>query len=234
MENKKILVSLLMTIVLLATFLIKCINNNSSFETDAIKFKNEYEILNGKKKNNGDDIYEELSISSNNPMIYASYSEVEELITNCTGVIYFGFPECPWCRAAVSVFLDAANESGLDKIYYFNAVKIRDKKHLDEYGKIIIDEEGTAEYSNLVQLLYDNLGEYEGLNDSTIKRLYFPTVVFIKDGKVIGTHIGTLESHNDVKKSLSDGQRLELREIYLGYILEVLGVICNDKAEVKC
>lgn len=233
MENKKVLVCTLIAIVLLGVFLIKFVNN-SSFETDAIKFKNEYEILNGKKKNSSGDIYEEITISSNNPMTYASYSEVEELITRGTGVIYFGFPECPWCRVAVPVLLDAANESGIDKIYYFNAVKIRDKKHLNEFGEIVTDEEGTTEYSKLIQLLYDNLGEYEGLNDPGVKRLYFPTVVFVKDGEVIATHVGTLESHNDVKNVLSESQRLELREIYLGYILEVLGIICNDKADVKC
>lgn len=234
MKNKKVFMCALMAIVLLATLLIKCVNNNSSFENDALKFKNEYEILNGKKNNASDDAYEEIKISSNNPIIYASYSDVEELVTNGTGVIYFGFPECPWCRAAVPVLLDAANESGIDKIYYFNAVKIRDKKHLNEVGEIVTDEEGTAEYSKLIQLLYDNLGQYEGLNNPSIKRLYFPTVVFVKDGEVIGTHIGTLESHDDVKNVLNESQSVELREIYLGYILEVLGIICNDKADVKC
>ena len=167
-------------------------------------------------------------------MIYASYNEIEELITKGTGVIYFGFPECPWCRTVVPVLLDAASESELDKIYYFNALQIRDKKHLNEFGEVITDEEGTPEYRKLVQLLYDHLGEYEGLNNPNIKRLYFPTVVFVKNGKVIGLHIGTLDSHNDVKIALNENQYSELREIFSGYILEVLGIICNDKAEVKC
>ena len=39
-------------------------------------------------------------------------------ILDGTGIIYFGFPECPWCRNAVPVLLDAAEEVGIEKIYY--------------------------------------------------------------------------------------------------------------------
>ena len=35
-------------------------------------------------------------------------------------------------------------------------------------------------------MLDDYLPEYKGLNNSKIKRLYFPTVLFVKDGKILG------------------------------------------------
>ena len=149
-------------------------------------------------------------------------------------MIYFGFPECPWCRNAVPVLIETAKEIGIDKIYYFNALSIRDKKHLNENGKIVVDEEGTEEYKELVDLLYDYLGEYEGLNDSSIKRLYFPTVVFIKNGNILGMHIGTVNTQTDPSEELTTQQIEELKKIYTKYMLEVLGTMCNDEHDLKC
>ena len=163
-----------------------------------------------------------------------TYSDIKNLITSGTGVIYFGFPECPWCRNAVPVLLDAAKESGINTIYYFNALSIRDKKHLDENGQIVVDDEGTEEYKELVELLYEYLDEYGGLNDSSIKRLYFPTVVFVKDGKVIGAHSGTVATQQDPNVILTSNEKNELKSIYSEYMLETLGSICTDKSNSKC
>ena len=63
---------------------------------------------------------------------------------NSSGVIYFGFPECPWCRNAVSVLLDAASETGIDKIYYMNNRDDRDIQSLKD-GKISIEQAGKQE-----------------------------------------------------------------------------------------
>ncbi len=194
---------------------------------DALKFKAEYESLNN-KKNDSNKEYVPVSINSKNPYVYATYDEVMDILNGKTGVIYFGFPECPWCRNMVSVLSDAAKEMGIDKIYYFNALDIRDKKSLDENGKIITEKEGTDEYYNLVDKLKDYLTPYEGLNDESIKRLYFPTVVFVKDGNIIGTHIGTLDSQEDPYVVLNDSEKEELKSIYMDYINKVYEIVCDE------
>ena len=122
-------------------------------DNDAIKFKKEYESLNETKNKNGKE-YIKVNIDKTNPIVYADYDKVINLIKNDTAVIYFGFPECPWCRNAVPVLLDTAKELGIEKIYYYNALSIRDKKTLDESGNIVVEEEGTKEYKELVELLY--------------------------------------------------------------------------------
>ena len=120
------------------------IKQSKIVNTDSIKFKEEYESLNGKENDNGKE-YLNVSVDSSNPIVYSSFQEIYDVIEKGTGIIYFGFRECPWCRNAVPVLLDAAKELNVNKIYYFNALSIRDKKHLDDNGNIITDEEGTEE-----------------------------------------------------------------------------------------
>ena len=235
MKNLKIVMIAILMVLLLAIILIKnlgTLDDSSIKNNDAKEFKQEYENLNGVI--NGDKTIKAINIPEENPMVYATYEEIEDVITNKTGVIYFGFPECPWCRNAVPVLIDAANEVGVDKIYYFNALEIRDIKSLDDAGNIVVEKEGTEEYKKLVQLLYDYLGEYEGLNDPTIKRLYFPTVLFVKDGNIIGSHMGTVDSQENPYVSLTNSEYEQLKDIYSGYMLKVLGIICENDAESKC
>ena len=187
-------------------------NKNDNKATDSVKFKTEYEEYNG-KKNFMDKEYLKVSISDKNIVQYSTYDEVFSILEGKSGVIYFGFPTCPWCRNLVPVLLDAAEDAGIDTIYYLNALEERDKKSLDENGEIVVEKEGTKEYYQLVEKLDSVLGEYEGLNDSSIKRLYFPTVVFVKDGKIVGSHIGTLDSQTDPSIPLTDEQHDELKEI---------------------
>lgn len=187
-------------------------NKNDTKDTDSVKFKTEYEEYNDQKNSLGKD-YLQVSISDQNVIKYSTYDEVFEILEGKTGVIYFGFPTCPWCRNLVPVLLDAADEVGIDTIYYLNAVEERDKKYLDEDGEIVVEKEGTEEYYELVEKLDSVLGEYEGLNDSSIKRLYFPTVVFVKDGKIVGSHIGTVDSQTDPSIALTDEQYEELKSL---------------------
>lgn len=199
------------------------------YTEDEIKFKDEYESLNNKLKSDNKTKYMEVSVEKDNNIVYIDAKKAIELIENGTGVIYFGFPECPWCRNAAPALIEAAKEAGLDRVYYFNALSIRDKKHLDENGNIVTDQEGTSEYYKIVDLLKDKLNSYDGLNDETIKRLYFPTVVFIKDGQLIGLHSGTVESQKDPQIALTESQKSELQNIYSDYIHKVLGDLCDEK-----
>lgn len=226
MKKKHVLamvVIILITILALIGILIF-----SNQQNDGLKFKKEYENLNGEKSASGKE-YLELNIPKDNKIYYASYEEVMDVLDHGTGIIYFGFPECPWCRNAVPALLEATEETSIDKIYYFNALSIRDKKSLDENGNIVTEQKGTKEYYQLVEALSSVLGPYQGLNDETILRLYFPTVVFVKDGKIIGSHEGTITSQENPYVGLTETQKEELKKIYTDYIHEMLGDLCIDK-----
>lgn len=215
-------------VILLIFLLLTGCSCNKNIETDAKKFKDEYESLNTKINPNNDKEYMEINIDEDNPMVYATYDEVKELIKKGTAVIYFGFPECPWCRNTVPVLIDVAKEMGIEKIYYYNAVSIRDKKSLDSNGNIVVEDEGTKEYKELVELLYNYLPVYGGLNDDSIKRLYLPTVVFIKNGEVIGLHTSTVESQEDPYVELTKEQYNELKNIFSDYINKTFEIVCDE------
>lgn len=200
---------------------------NSKELTDSVKFKKEYEDLNNKKNSKGNE-YIKVEISKDNPIKYVTFEELMDVLNEGSGIIYFGFPECPWCRNALPVLLDAAKEENINEIYYFNAHDMRDEKSLDDSGQVITTKEGTDEYKKILEKLNDNLDIYEGLNDDSIKRLYFPNVFFILNGKVVGNHMSTLDSQKDPSVPLNDEQYKELKGIYVKNIKKVFNYQCND------
>lgn len=170
-------------------------------------FKLEYESLNGK------DNYIDVNIPSDNNIIYADYEQIFDVLEG-TGVIYFGFPECPWCRNAIPVLIDAAKESGIENIYYLNNSEDRDSKILKD-GKVITEKEGTDNYNKLLKKLGDKASTYEGLKDDSIKRLYFPTVVVVKNGEITDYIEGTVDSQKDPYTPLNKDQEKELKDKYI-------------------
>lgn len=221
--NKKYTISIIAILLVALVFSLLMSYMNKS--NDAVKFKNEYQNLNGKITDNGKKNLD-VKIDKKNKIKYSTYEEIIEVLDG-TGVIYFGFPECPWCRNIAPVLVDAANETSIDKIHYFNALSIRDTKSLDKNGNIVIDKKGTDQYYQLIDKLKDFLGEYDGLNNHDIKRLYFPTLVFVKDGKILSVKEGSLDSQADPYVHLNKEQKDELKKIYIDEIHEVLGDLCD-------
>lgn len=193
---------------------------------DNENFKREYEELNGKINN--DKIYPEVKINTDVNIVYKTEDEIVDIIKDGTGVIYFGYPSCPWCRNAVPVLLDALGESSLEEVYYLDVKDIRDTKILDANGKIITKKNGTSGYYKIVEVLYDYLDIYDGLNDDKIKRLYVPSVVFVKNGTVVLMHTDTVLSQKDPYIPLNSEQKQELKDIYLEGIHKVLGDLCDE------
>ncbi len=236
-KKQKITIAIILLVAVVSIIYLIVINskeNKGNFSnSDEIKFKNEYETLNSKKKDDGTNEYINVNISGTNKIKYSNITEVINTLKNGTGVIYLGFPECPWCRTMISPFIDVvSNYSSLHQVLYYDAREIRDSKHLDENGNIVVDKAGTEEYNELVSILYDYLDVYYGLNDPTIKRLYLPTVIFVKNGKVIGVHNGTLDAQTDVKVSLTEDQIKELKGIYTGYLDKMFSN--NDSDDISC
>lgn len=157
-------------------------------KSDGEKFKAEYEALNNENVN--------INISKNNPIKYVTLDEVFDIIQNKTGVIYFGFPGCPWCRNMIPVLFEAAKNNNIDTIYYFNPRNVK-KSDNDEYNK-----------------LKEILNEYLSEDENCQKVLYVPDVYFIKDGKIVGHHLGTVDSQADPTISLTEEEKNELLDIF--------------------
>lgn len=230
MKEKKVwfIIGLITVVILiLSIFTVK----NTKVTNDEKRFKKEYERFNGRTGLSTGKKYKKINILDKNGIEYVSGKKVVELLSNGTGVIYFGFPECPWCRNMIEPFLEVMSEKK-EPVYYFNAYSIRDEKDLDENNNVITRQKGTKTYHEILKLLGDKASVYEGLNDESIKRLYFPTVVFVKEGKIVDIHVSTVESQKDPYKSLNKKQKKELKTIYengLKKMQKKNSNICTDK-----
>ena len=230
MKKNIIILSIIVVIALVIAILFFLLNNKGM--SDGEKFKQEYEELN--------DSHLEVNIDSDNMIKYIGLEEAIDIIKNDTGVIYFGYPSCPWCRNAVPVLLDAASSTSLDTIYYVNAYNIRDVKEIDDDGNIVTTNEGDSLYDDLLEVLDDILDPYTITDDNGEvidlgeKRLYVPMVLFVKNGEVVSYHLSTVDSQEDPSISLNDSQRDELYNIYLDGINNVVGGVCNVQESGSC
>ena len=195
----------------------------SAAENDAARFKHEYEVLNGQTNLSGEHTYRTLSIPKKNPFVYVDGEEAKTLLTSESGIMFMGFPECPWCRTLLPALIAAVQESGYKgKVYYYNGLEDRDVLRLDEDGNIVTEDEGQPIYHELVKILYDHLGPYAALNDDSIRRIYFPTTVFFKDGVVMSAHLATVDSQEKGYDPLTDAQFTELKNELIAQCYSVI------------
>ena len=149
-------------------------------------------------------------VSAENPFIIVSF---EELVTHLkwgTGVIVFGFPDCPRCRNAFPVLEKAFKEMGMDRYAGFRGKII----YYDFYD----DREANNErYLTIVDFLKDSLPPDERGNP----RLYSPDVFFLSSGRIVGNHLDTVPSLTNPRDSLNEEQEAELLKIYLDLIAKV-------------
>lgn len=197
---------------------------------DGAMFKNEYEEVNGQSTSNGKE-YLTLDIPEENAMRYATLEDVMTLLDEGTGVIYFGFPTCPWCRNVVPVLLETAKEDGVETIYYFNASEYRDERRLNELGEIEIIQEAKEGYGELLNAFGEHASVYEGLGDETLKRLYFPTIVFVKEGQIIAFHEGSVSTQIDPFIPLEEEQVEELKKMFHAGMMQTFREVCTDKCQ---
>ena len=211
---------------------------NTNKNNDAIKFKEEYEKLNGAVAYS-DIKYSTLNINKNNPIKYSTYDEILKVIENESGIIYLGFPECPWCRSALPVLFEVAKDNEINTIYYLNIKNDRDSfvvkdneltYETDEDGN---EKKGTEGYFKLLEALDEHLTpytiSYEGKTYETgEKRIYAPTVIFVRDGEVLGLHVSTVESQKSGFDKMTNEQKEELYGIYEDYILEMENSTCSS------
>lgn len=200
-DNKlfMIIVTVLAAIVLVLNIQ-KVISNNS--QTDGIKFKEEYEKLNGKKNDQGKK-YREITIDSKNKMVYKTTEEVLDLIDKKKSfVLYFGFDTCPWCRSVVPTLASISKELN-QEVYYIDVKDIRDTFELDDDNKPKLVKKSSKDYSKLLEKLEPVLEDYT-LTDSDNneikvgeKRIYAPSIVSVIDGKAKELTTGISDKQTD-------------------------------------
>ena len=225
--KKKLL--FLSTIILSLFLLSACTDKNS----DAYKFKNEYESLNGTKSDSGKEI-REIAIDENNPVIYKTAEEIVEMIENNeTFVVYFGFSKCPWCRSVLPTLLEVADDLKLTKLYYVDILEIRDVLELNEKNELVTKTKGSDAYYTLLELVDNVLDDYSMTDkngkkiDTHEKRIYAPNVVGIVNGKADKMTTGISSLQTDAYMDLTEEM---VNETYNKFKCVISCVLDNQKA----
>lgn len=200
----------LITILLIGILLFTGCSNK-----DAIKFKEDYEGINGKEI--GENKYREVSIDKDNPFVEVDAEKIIEMIENDeTFYVYFGDKKCPWCRSVIEKAIKVSKEYDVDKIYYvsiwdddFNEI-LRDKYKLDDKGKVEKVSDGTDTYNKLLKEFDSLLSDYT-LTDNNKKevkvgekRIYAPNFIYVNNGKAVKMTEGISDKQKDAFEELSD------------------------------
>ena len=173
-------------------------NKNNENDNDNIKFAKEY-----------------TEVGEDNVFVYKDIDEIINILKYGTGVVYLGFPECPWCQAYVKYLNDAAKEANIEKIYYFNILEER--------------KNNTEKYQEIVSILGDNLQR----DDEGNLKVFVPNVSFVVDGKIVGNDYETSLDTKGFEKP-SDYWTIEdvnrLNNTLTGYMKEVYNALylCTD------
>ena len=219
MKKGLFLVFLLMGVISLSVYDMK--EKNVS---DSLKFKEEYEGFNGEKNDYFE--YRNLSITEKNPIIYSSAEEiVQKIENNETFIVYFGDPECPWCRSVIEQAINSANENGISKIYYvriwngFHNEILRDVYELDKESPVL-KVKGTVSYYKLLKYFDKLLQDYTLTNkdNKTIqvneKRIFAPSFIYVKDGNPLQLVDGISKKQESYNSTLTEEILSEEKEIF--------------------
>lgn len=179
-----------------------CTNN-----VDGKKFKEDYEALNSLKNEDGSLKYLTMDLEEKNPIKYLSIEEVFDFFESGTGFIYIGRPACPWCRIAIPVMFDAAEQEELKTIYYYDIEQIRNS-NTEDYKKLL---EVLDEYLSIDTVTQS---EKDQDFDPDLKRVVVPDFYSVKKGKIVKHHQNTVSSHKSYKDLLTEEQIEELLSIY--------------------
>ena len=204
-------------------------------DTDAYKFKEEYESLNNTKSPSGETI-RKIKIDKENPFVYKTADEIVELINQKqTFIVYFGFASCPWCRSVLPSLMESLKDNSINTVYYVDIENIRDKYELDENNKPELVQEGSEGYNKLLELLNSKLSDYTIENVKVgEKRIYAPNVVSVIYGKVISIETGISSLQTDGYMELTDEMKSEMYNTFNELIKPVSEVLNSCDVNTGC
>lgn len=115
-----------------------------------------------------------------------------------SGLLYFGFENCPWCQEAVPVLEEAA---------WVNDIPIHYIQTRDAEGTLLYTDKQKEEILPYIK-------NYMSNNDEGVLTLYVPLVLVIRDGEVAAGHVGTVDDHDAHERTMTEEEKQELMIIY--------------------
>ena len=224
-KNVVIVVSSIIVILVMGLFLVlmKTDENENTYTDQEIKFKDEYESLN--ESEYGTSILKTVTIDSDSNVNYLSDETILDALKSGNKVIYFGWPECNWCRTMLPTLIKVLKSNDIETFYYYNFKELRAAY---EEGK---DLNKVKIYEDILSIIGDDITSTfaKDSNRSGEKKILAPTVVFIKDGNYVGLHVKTVDSQIKSSEELSKEQVKELEDIYQALVDKMALNVCSDE-----
>lgn len=224
-KNIIIVISLIVVISVMSLVLVfmKTDEPKLNYTDDEIKFKDEYENLNGVELAQ-DYVLKTIDIESDNNIKYINDNEIMSKLTEGTNVIYFGWADCNWCRSIVPTLINTLKESEINTLYYYDFKKLRTEYENNS------DKDKTKIYENILNIIGEDITSVfsEESPRSGEKKILAPTVVFIKDGKYITLHVKSVDSQINSTDELTETQLKELKNIFQFKINQIKFNVCDS------
>ena len=99
-----------------------------------------------------------------------SAEEANSMIERGHGVLFLGFPECPWCQTLVPHLDASAKDMAIAEIQYFDIRQDR------------------ADDTELYQKFVEKLEPYLDQGEDGKPRIFVPNVVILRNGEVVGNY----------------------------------------------
>ena len=117
-----------------------------------------------------------------------------------------GFPSNKWTGYYASILNDAAKNVGVDEIHYYDFLSDRD--------------ESNGTYETIV----NNLKVYAPVSDEGVQDIAAPTVIIVKNGKIIGYFDDTAIMHGNVTPDIyyNENARSKIYEGFKTALLEYI------------
>ena len=110
-------------------------------------------------------------LSSDTQLVFANKDDVLAMLNHGTGVVFFTWEECPWCRKYIQFVDTVSKDFDIPVLCY----------------DIYEDREGDTDfYKDVVEILSSGLDETGAYDAAGKLRVYVPDVSFVVKGEVIG------------------------------------------------
>jgi hypothetical protein len=202
--------------------------------SDALRFKWEYEDLNGTKRADGV-LLRPIEIPSNNTFVYLTEEEVLAFSKQGTGMVFLGAGWCRWCRSLVPEYARMVGKYLLYNTIYYVPIKNDDRGEKSRAYRALAELVGN--YMGKAGSSFANVSGNPLVVASYIKRnedagygLYPAITLFFNRGVLVGMHVGTVPGHNDSNKPMDAAEIRILEEAFKEHF-EVLG---TEPCPAKC
>ena len=135
-------------------------------------------------------------LENDNKIHYLNSKDFDELYTKGNGIFLLCHYEFKACQDIMRI----VNENEHNTINYYDILNDRDEISMDTNDNIIKIEDGSYIYKKLLKILDDFLPKYSLLLEDKSykkideKRLYMPTLIYLKEGTIIDIIVGDEKS----------------------------------------